>query len=107
MSEKTETDIQELKARIDRLNKELEKLAAEAELAEGEAKAGLQARMKDARARSRETQNKIEDLKDQGGSVLEDIKQNVETSWETWKNSFSRAKSEFKKGYKDSRDKGD
>ena len=105
MTGKNDDQIRELQSKIKRLNQELENLADEARHAEGNEKSGFQARMEDARARSREIQDKIEAIKGQGGSVLEDIRQNVETSWETWKNSFSKAKSEFKRGYKDSRDK--
>lgn len=105
MSEKRDARIQELKAKIDNWNAELEKLTAEADHAGGEAKAGYHRQMEELRAKSREIKDRIEVLEDESGSAFEDIKQGVEASWQTWKESFSKASSEFKKGYKDSREK--
>lgn len=105
MSEKRDANIQNLKAKIDEWNAELERLTAKANQAEGEVKAGYHQQAEELRAKRKGIEQRIEDLKDASDSAWEDLKQGVETSWEKWKESFSRAKNEFEEGYREGRKK--
>ncbi|RQD63058.1 MAG: hypothetical protein D5R98_05845 [Desulfonatronovibrio sp. MSAO_Bac4] len=105
MSDKKDAYVQKLKGKLDELNAEFDKISARADQAEGDAKIRYQEQMKDLREKRLDMEKTIESLKDAGDSSWEDMKQGLEDSWATWKESFSKAKSEFKKAYKEERDK--
>ena len=105
MNGKRDAYIQKLKAKINEWNADLDKLSAKADMAEGEAKIRYLQQMEDLRAKRKDIANKIDALKDVSESVWEDLRQGIETSWETWKENFHKARSEFEKGYKQGRKK--
>ena len=97
MDENKEEYISRLKAKMDELNKDLDKLTDEAAQAEGGLKEEYQQQMLDLRKKLKELEGKLAAVQDSGESGWEDLKQGMEKSWATWKKSFSRAKEEFEK----------
>jgi uncharacterized coiled-coil DUF342 family protein len=103
MSETRDAYIQKLKAKIDEWNADIDKLTAKADQAEADAKITYQQELEELRAKRQELEDKIADLQNAGESAWEELKQGVESSWEVWKASFSRAKTAFEKGYQEGR----
>ncbi len=103
MAESKEEYVQRLKKKVNEFKEDLENLAQEMEGSEdiGEYQEGLE----ELRDNLRELEEKVAEMQSFGDSAWEDIKQGVEKSWSTWKNSFARAKSQFEKGYKEARKK--
>lgn len=104
MSEERDAYVQKLKAKLDEWNAEIDILAAKAEQAEAEAKIEYHKRLEDLRAKRGELEEKIAELQQAGEGAWEDLKQGLENSWDILKISFSRAKSEFERGYKEGRE---
>lgn len=104
MAEERDAYVQKLKAKLDEWNAEIDILAAKAEQAEAEAKIEYHRRLEDLRAKRGELDEKIAELQQAGEGAWEDLKQGLENSWDILKISFSRAKSEFERGYKEGRE---
>ena len=103
MTEKREAYVQKLKAKIDEWNAEIDKLAAKAGQADAGSKIAYHKRIEDLRAKRKDVENKLAEVQQAGEGAWEDLKQGLENSWEIFKISFTRAKSEFKRGYKEGR----
>lgn len=103
MSETRDAYVQKLKAKVDEWNADIDKLAAKADQSEADAKISYQEQLEEMRAKRQELEEKIADLQNAGESAWEEIKQGVESSWEVWKASFSRAKTAFEQGYQEGR----
>ncbi len=104
MTEKRDAYVQKLKAKIDEWNADIDKLTAKADQTQAEAKIKYQQELEDLRGKRQELEDKIADLQSSGESAWEELKQGVESSWEVWKASFSRAKTAFEKGYQEGRE---
>ncbi|WP_028574419.1 hypothetical protein [Desulfonatronovibrio hydrogenovorans] len=104
MGSKRDAYVQKIKGKIDEWNAELDRLSAKADQAEGEARIKYQRQMEELQQKQNDLNDKLEKLKGAGDSAWEELKEGIERSWETWKHSFAKAKSEFKKGYKEGRD---
>ena len=52
---------------------------------------------------SKDLEDKIAELQQAGDGAWEDLKQGLENSWDILKTSFSKAKSEFERGYRKER----
>ena len=48
-----------------------------------------------------EAQQTLTKIRDASDNTWEDLKQGAETIWDMYKNSFKKAKSEFKQGYRE------
>jgi len=103
MTEKRDAYVQKLKAKMDEWNAEIDKLAAKADQADAEAKIEYHKQVEDLRAKRKDLEDKIAELQQAGESSWEDLKQGLENSWEILKTSFSKAKSEFERGYRQER----
>ncbi|PTN35338.1 hypothetical protein [Desulfonatronum sp. SC1] len=106
MSEKRDAYVQKLKAKIDEWNADIDELTAKADQAEADAKIKYQHELEELRTKRQELEGKVADLQSAGESAWEELKQGVESSWEVWKASFSRAKTAFEKGYQEGREEG-
>lgn len=103
MSETRDAYVQKLKAKIDEWNADIDKLTAKADQAEADAKIKYHQELEALRAKRQDLEEKIANLQNAGESAWEELKQGVESSWEVWKASFSRAKTAFEKGYQEGR----
>jgi uncharacterized coiled-coil DUF342 family protein len=104
MNEKRDAYVQKLKAQLDEWNADINKLEAKSDQAEAGAKIEYHKQIADLRARLKEVGNKIGELQQTGEEPWEDLKQGLENSWEILKESFTKAKSEFERGYKEGRE---
>ena len=100
MSAKKDAYVEKLKAQLDEWNADIDKLAAKAAQAEAEAKIEYQNQLDDLRAKRDDVGDKLSAMQQAGEGAWEDLKEGLENSWEILKMSFSKAKSEFEKGYK-------
>ena len=96
--------VQKLKAKMEEGNVEIDKLAAKADQAEAESKIEYHKQLEDLRAKRKDVEGKILKLQKAGESAWEDLKQGLENSWEILKTSFSKAKTEFDRGYREGRE---
>jgi len=101
MNEKRDAYVQKLKSQLDEWNADISKLEAKADHAEARAKIEYHKRIADLRSRRKEVEDNIRELQEAGEGAWEDLKQGLENSWEILKASYTKAKSEFKQGYKE------
>lgn len=101
MTAKRDAYVQRLKAKMDEWNAEIAKLSAKADQAEAQSKIEYYKRLEDLRAKRRDLQDKIAGMEQAGEGAWEDLKQGLENSWEVFKASLSKARSEFERGYKE------
>jgi len=89
-----------LKEQINGWNADLDKLEADAE-----AKIKYEKQIKELRQKAEEAQQNLTKIHDAGDDVdddaWEDLKQGAKTLWNMYENSFKKAKSEFKRGYRE------
>jgi len=103
MSEKRDAYVQKLKAKLDEWNADVDNLATKAERVDAEAKTECHRRLEDLRTRRMEFEKQIAQLQQAGEGPWEDLKAGLENSWQIFKASFSKAKSEFERGYREGR----
>ncbi|MBN2033275.1 MAG: hypothetical protein JW836_08370 [Deltaproteobacteria bacterium] len=96
--------VQKLKAKMDEWNAEIDKLAAKADQADAELKIKYHKQVEDLRAKRKEVEDKIAELQQAGEGAWEDLREGLENSWEILKTSFTKAKSEFDRGYRKGRE---
>jgi hypothetical protein len=101
MNDKRDAYVQKLKAKVNEWNAEIDKMAARADQAEAESKIEYHKQLEDLRAKRKNLEDKIAELQQAGEGAWEDLKQGLENSWEILKTSFTTAKSEFERGYKE------
>lgn len=104
MNEKRDAYVQKLKAQLDEWNADINKLEAKSDQAQAEVKIEYQKRIADLRARLKEVGDKIGELQQTGEKPWEDLKQGLENSWDILKAGFTKAKSEFERGYREGRE---
>ena len=104
MNEKRDAYVQKLKAQLDEWNADINKLEAKSDKAEAGAKIEYHKQIADLRARLKEVGNKIGELQQTGEEPWEDLKQGLENSWGILKASFTKAKSELERGYREGRE---
>lgn len=86
--------MKKLKAELDELSAELDILKTEAEFKHGD-------HIKELRQKLVEAGQTLEKIYDASEDTWEDLKQGAETILNMYKDSFKKAKSEFKKGYRE------
>jgi hypothetical protein len=104
MTEKRDAYVQKLKARIDEWNAEIDKLATKANQADAEAKIEYHKKLEGLQAKRKDVEDKVAKLQQAGEGAWEDLKQGLENSWEIFKTSITKAKSEFERGYRRGRE---
>jgi archaellum component FlaC len=93
--------VQKLKSKLDEWNATIDKLQAKADQVEADSKIEYEKQLVELRAKVKDVDNKISDFEQAGESAWEDLKQGLENSWDILKASFTKAKSEFDRGYKE------
>jgi len=97
--------VQKLKAKLDEWNATIDKLQAKADQTEAESKIKYEKQLADLRAKRKDVDEKILELEQAGESAWEGLKQGLENSWDILKASFTKAKSEFDRGYKEGKNR--
>ena len=105
MEEKKEIYLKKLKAKMQEWNAEIDKLEAKAGQVKADVKIEYEKRIADLREKRKDFEDKLAEMKKAGDGTWEGLKQGLENSWEVLKTSFTKARSEFEKGYKAGRKK--
>jgi hypothetical protein len=96
--------VEKLIAKLDEINAEMEKLAEKAGKEDTKAKIKYQKQLEDLRAKRKDVVEKLAELRQAGESAWEDLKHGLENTFEILKTSFSKAKTEFERGYREGRE---
>ena len=96
-----EAYLERLKAQLDEWDKDIEGLDRETSKADTKTKIKYEEQIKDLRQNVEEAQQTLTKIRDGSDNAWEDLKQGAETIWDVYKNSFKKAKSEFKRGYRE------
>lgn len=104
MESKGDEHIRKMKAKLDEWKAEIDKLTAGAKHADPQTEIEYERKLKELEKKAQELQNKILALQDQGESSWQDFKEGMDNSWKIFKGTLSKAKSEFKHGYKEGKD---
>ena len=101
MSERRDAYIQKLKAMLDEWNDEIERMAEKEDKAGPNAKIEYHKKLDELRAKRDDIVARIDAMQKSGEDAWEDLKFDLESSWEFLKDGLSILKSEFQKGYKE------
>ena len=100
-----EAYLEKLKAQIDEWDKDLDRLDRETLKADAKTKKKYEKQIKELRQKAEEAQQnltKIHDaVDDADDDAWEELKQGANTLWNMYEHSFKKAKSEFKRGYRE------
>ncbi|MGD9159083.1 MAG: hypothetical protein PVG39_11800 [Desulfobacteraceae bacterium] len=101
MSERRDVYIQKLKDMLDEWNAEIDRLAAKEYKAGPNAKIEYHKKLDELRAKRDDILARIDTMQKTGDDAWEDLKFDLESSWEFLREGLSIFKSEFQKGYKE------
>ena len=93
--------LEKLKSQLDEWGKDIDRLDRETSKADAKAKIKYEEQINELRQNVEEAQQTLTTIRDANENTWEDLKQGAETIWDLYKNSFKKAKSEFKRGYKE------
>lgn len=96
MSEKRDAYLQNLKAKMDEWNAEIDKIEAKADQAEAESKIEYEKQLEDLRAKRKDVEEKMAELQQAGDGAWEDLKAGIEIAWDSLGNALKSAASRFK-----------
>ncbi|MCH4813942.1 hypothetical protein [Vreelandella neptunia] len=88
--------VEEMKAKLDAWNAEIDKLTAKARQASAEARVKYQEDIERLKKRQAETQLRLEELQYASEAAWETVRQGMEESWELMRKAFRDASSRFK-----------
>jgi chromosome segregation ATPase len=91
--------VAKLKAQLDELNTDLDRLEDEARKASADAKVQYEGQIRELRQKAQGSQQTLTKIRQANENAWDDLKEGAETAWTMLKDSFAAAKSEFKKGY--------
>lgn len=100
MTEQRDLYVEKLKERIDKWDSEIGMLETKANQLEA-IRVEYKRKLEELRAKYKELENRVDELQQPEEGALEDLKQGLENTWEILKARFSKAKSEFERGYKE------
>ena len=100
MSERRDAYIQKLKDMLKEWNSEIDSLAAKEDKAGPNAKIEYHKKLDELRAKRGDLEARIDAMHKAGEDAWEDLKFDLESSWEFLREGLSIFKSEFQKGYK-------
>jgi hypothetical protein len=92
--------VEKLKAQLDEWNADLDKLESKFRKAEASVKIEQFEQLNELRQRTATAQQTLAKIQEVGDDAWEDLKQGAENVWNELGESFSRAKSEFKRVYR-------
>ncbi|MBL1267430.1 MAG: hypothetical protein COA87_006700 [Halomonas sp.] len=88
--------VEEMKARLDEWNADIDKLTAKARQASDEARVKYQKDIERLKKRQAETQQRLDELQHASEAAWETVRQGMEDSWELMRKAFRDASSRFK-----------
>jgi hypothetical protein len=88
--------VQNLHAKLDEWNAEIDKLKTKVDAAEAEKRAEYQRQFEDLQHKRYVVENKIEKFRGAGEDAWEDLKSGVESAWSSLESAVNSAKSRFK-----------
>jgi DNA mismatch repair ATPase MutS len=100
MSERRDAYIQKLKDMLKEWNSEIDSLEAKEDKAGPNAKIGYHKKLDELRSKRGDIEARIDEMQNAGEDAWEDLKFDLESSWEFLREGLSIFKSEFQKGYK-------
>ena len=101
MNERRDAYVQKLKAMLDEWNAEIDKMAAKENKADASTKIEYHKKLDKLRVKRDELEARIDAMHKVTDDGWEDLKFDLESSWEALTAGLSIFKSEFKKGYKE------
>ena len=99
MNERRDAYIQRLKSMLDEWNVEIDRLAEREDKAGSNAKIEYHKKLDELRAKRDDIKIRIDAIQKSGDDAWEDLKFDLESSWEFLREGLSVFKSEFQKGY--------
>jgi uncharacterized protein YukE len=104
---KSEKDayVKKVKARLDEMREEIDKLYSKAGRAKDDAKANYEKQIDEFRRTLKELANKLADIEKASDNAWQDLKQGLEKYGETLTKSFAQAKKRVEREYQKSRKK--
>ncbi len=103
MNPRRDAYVQEMKAKLDEWNAEVDRIQAKIDQADAETRIQYQKQLDDLRAKRKDLEDRIAGVQQAGEGAWQDLKQGLESSWSILKTSLTRAKNEFEKGYREGR----
>jgi uncharacterized coiled-coil DUF342 family protein len=96
MAETRDAYVQKLKAKVDEWNAEVDKLAAKADQAKADTKIEYQKQIEELRAKQRQVEGRIEEIRQAGAGAWEELKTGTESAWKALGAAVKSATSRFK-----------
>lgn len=90
-----------LRTRLEELNAELDRLEAEMQKSGEETPPGQTDQLRVLKEKTREIREALGNLQESDDDSWEDLRKGAESVWTAFKKNFSKARSEFKRGYKE------
>ena len=88
--------VDDLKARLDKLDNDLSQLEARAQQAKAEARTAYEAKLAMLRAQRDQAKQKYNELRAAGDQAWEHLKQGADDAWADLKSALDKARSEFR-----------
>ena len=104
MTEKRDAYVKELKTKMEEWGAEIDKIETIAGQAEADSEKRFHKELEELRKKHQEIEAKIVELQQASEGGWDDLRQGLENSWEILKTSFTKAKSEFERGYREGRE---
>lgn len=96
MSEKRDAYVEKLKAKLDEWNADIDVLQARADQAKTDAQLRYRRQIEGLRAKSKDAEAKISELRVAGGDAWEDLKAGANIAWTALGEAVTSAKARFK-----------
>jgi uncharacterized coiled-coil DUF342 family protein len=93
--------LKELKAKLDEWRAALDRLEAEAREASADAEPRYKSQIAELRQKAEEAEKTLVKIQEGDEDAMRDLKQGAGNIWSAFKKNFAKAKSEFKRGYKE------
>jgi outer membrane murein-binding lipoprotein Lpp len=96
MSENKEAYVEKLQAKMDEWNAEIKKLEAKARQAEADSKINYEKEVEELRAKRRDLEEKMSQVRESGEGAWKDLKTGIESAWQSLDTAIKSAASRFK-----------
>ncbi len=101
MTNQRDAYVEKLKAQLDEWNAELDKLEAHARMAKAEERMRYESRIEALRQKEQEARKTLQQILEAKEDAWMDLKNGLESAWDSLKSTLLEAKSEFQRGYRE------